>query len=555
MRRLGLVTSLEGGNVLRHNVLGSDLQAKRLGRRKFLTHITLWGGLAVLAPSLSACLRSNGVGDSPPNDSPTHPLLGAHATVVSSDAPTFMKDAATVAAPQWGAVFVADGIDDEDTINEAIMSVGSGGLVGLLGGTFTLGGPVLLTSNITLEGAQRGVTLKLADSVLGPVVRVKEASGDVNYAHVKRLTIDGNKDNRPGADDDGISIETAFGCHIKDVTVFNVPRNGIYLHETNGSTISDCVVNLCKHGIELHDNFLKGNIVANNFIYDNRGHAIRLIGEGSECDDNVIANNLLWGGKQTSGPSGEVGIYGFGNGKPVAGNTLIGNKILYFLDGLGAGIYMDNGAYDQQIVGNFINDTLLGIFISRYGAGGQIIKDNYISYTWQDGLEIGSADHIISGNKILEIGRTTASTYSGIILYGTRSMVRDNHISWPEGRGGTPLKYGIEERDNPDPALPDPDDNVISGNMIADADTKIVKLGANTVIRDNKGYVTENSGTSTGTGAEQTIAHGLTGAPNRVFLSNEDDGANPYQGSAADATNIYITAMNQKKYHWKAEAV
>lgn len=554
MRRLGLVTSLEGGNVFRHNVLGSELQAKRLGRRGFLRHMTMWGGLAVLAPSLSACIRSNGEGGAPPNDSPTHPLLGAHATVVSSDAPTFMKDAATAVAPLGGTGFVADGTDDEDTINEAILSVGSGGLVRLLGGTFTLGGPVLLTSNITLEGAHRGVTLKLADSVLGPAVRVKESSGDVNYAHVTCLTIDGNKDNRPGANDDGISIETAFGCHIKDVTVLNVPRNGIYLHETNGSTISGCVVNLCKHGIELHDNFLKGNVVANNFIYDNRGHAIRLIGEGSECDDNVIANNVMWGGKQTSGPSGEVGIYGFGNGKPVAGNTLIGNKILYFLDGLGTGIYMDNGAYDQQIVGNFINDCVQGIWISRYGAGGQQITGNYISYIWRDGLVIGSADHIIGGNKVLSIGRAAASTYSGVVLFGPRNMVRDNHISWPSGQNN-PLKYGIEERDNPDPAIDQPDDNLITGNSIADADKPVVKLGASTVIKDNPGYVTENSGQSTGSGSQQTVAHGLATTPNRVFLSNEDDGANPYQSTAADATNIYITAMNQKKYQWKAEAV
>ena len=82
-----------------------------------------------------------------------------------------------------------------------------------------------------------------------------------------------------------------------------------------------------------------------------------------------------------------------------------------------------------------------------------------------------------------------------------------------------------------------------------------MKVGANTVVKDNPGYVTENSGTSEGTGAEQTIAHGLAAIPNRVFFSNEDDGANPYQSSAADATNIYVTAVNVKKYHWKAEVV
>jgi len=75
------------------------------------------------------------------------------------------------------------------------------------------------------------------------------------------------------------------------------------------------------------------------------------------------------------------------------------------------------------------------------------------------------------------------------------------------------------------------------------------------VIQDNVGFVTENSGTSTGTGAQQTIAHGLALTPNRVYFSNIEDGANPYQSSAADATNIYVTAVSGKDYVWKAEVV
>ena len=74
-----------------------------------------------------------------------------------------------------------------------------------------------------------------------------------------------------------------------------------------------------------------------------------------------------------------------------------------------------------------------------------------------------------------------------------------------------------------------------------------------TKIQFNIGYATYNSGTSTGTGSQQAISHGLALTPNRVFLSNEDDGANPYQSAVADATNIYITAVNGKKYQWKAK--
>lgn len=56
----------------------------------------------------------------------------------------------------------------------------------------------------------------------------------------------------------------------------------------------------------------------------------------------------------------------------------------------------------------------------------------------------------------------------------------------------------------------------------------------------------------TGTGAEQTIAHGLASTPLAVniFLSEATTSlAIPYQSSVPDATNIYITATNLKTYN------
>lgn len=76
------------------------------------------------------------------------------------------------------------------------------------------------------------------------------------------------------------------------------------------------------------------------------------------------------------------------------------------------------------------------------------------------------------------------------------------------------------------------------------------------IIESNSGYATTKSGTSTGTGAQQTIAHGLAAAPTRVLLSESTTGgALAYQSAAADATNIYITATNTKTYQWEAKVV
>jgi len=70
------------------------------------------------------------------------------------------------------------------------------------------------------------------------------------------------------------------------------------------------------------------------------------------------------------------------------------------------------------------------------------------------------------------------------------------------------------------------------------------------------GFVTEKSGTATGTGAQQTIAHGcgFTPTANEVFLSERTTGgALARQTAVPDNTNIYITATNAKDYNWKVE--
>lgn len=67
------------------------------------------------------------------------------------------------------------------------------------------------------------------------------------------------------------------------------------------------------------------------------------------------------------------------------------------------------------------------------------------------------------------------------------------------------------------------------------------------------GYRTENWGTSTGTGAQQTIAHGLAATPSCVMLSDKETGAVPYQSAAANATNIYVTAALNQDWSWLAK--
>ena len=72
----------------------------------------------------------------------------------------------------------------------------------------------------------------------------------------------------------------------------------------------------------------------------------------------------------------------------------------------------------------------------------------------------------------------------------------------------------------------------------------------------NSSQLNMATGSSTGTGAQQTLAHGLTGTPAFVFpiasaaISAVAD--IPRESAAADATNIYITAGSGLAYKWAA---
>lgn len=72
--------------------------------------------------------------------------------------------------------------------------------------------------------------------------------------------------------------------------------------------------------------------------------------------------------------------------------------------------------------------------------------------------------------------------------------------------------------------------------------------------------VRANRGDSTGTGSEQTIAHGLGTVPKRVYAYPTEDPAGtvftwkaPISEGGADATNIYITVTSGKDFTWIAE--
>jgi parallel beta-helix repeat protein len=215
------------------------------------------------------------------------------------------------------------------------------------------------------------------------------------------------------------------------------------------------------------------------------------------------------------------------------------------------GIVLEDSNYNNISACNFVEP-------------GRGIVLEHSSYNTLQGLQIhnaqkeaidfrGSTTNVLTGSTLRCASQAAANTYNSINLksldsvHSKYNLFVGNIISSIPPNGA---KYGISEEDA------NQNNNVISRNVFSGATTgEIHVLGSETIVDGNPGHVTKNSGNSTGTGAQQTIAHGLVAAPTKAILWNIENGANAYQSASADATNIYITAVINLDYGWEAEVV
>lgn len=202
--------------------------------------------------------------------------------------------------------------------------------------------------------------------------------------------------------------------------------------------------------------------------------------------------------------------------------------------------FMDD-VIDSQILGCIANgDTSKGIYVS-VGANpvSNIIVSNNIVVGAQHGIQL-QGTYIYAVNNIVR-----GCSRNGYYLYDATNVT----ITGGASTGNT--WYGFASA------------GASSSFRVHNLDLNTNTLGAVSISAGDSdyefegclGFITKNRGSSTGTGAQQTIAHGLAGIPDYVWFSNVEDGANPYLSAASDATNIYVTAVAGKDYVWKAEYI
>jgi parallel beta-helix repeat protein len=384
------------------------------------------------------------------------------------------------------------GVDVATVINNAITATSNrgGGTVFIKAGNYSIGSSIILKSYVTLEGEGWGeqnaaTTLMLADNVNDDVIKTPQQK---NYhITVRNLQIEGNDAHQTSG-------------------------NGIKIYAADRSVIEFCMIKWCKDS---------GICTA--------GYG------GDNCIQTILKNLFIYG-------CGKYAVYLTGPDSLVQGVDL-GHD--YTRNDTEPALYLRWA--DKSIIANsFFWGSKNGIVIDQ--SNNVLMTGCRIDYNRYDGIVLcNSSRNVIDGNEIVHNSQYAIGYADGIRLIGSEAIpcnnntISNNFIG--EEQDFTQYhRYAINEE------APYCDGNCIIGNNVHSYNDERIKWsGANTIVRNNIGYVTENSGTATGT-SPIYVAHGLSKSPTCVTLGV--NGAIPYQVSWVNYNSTHIAI-----YHDAGEGV
>lgn len=194
------------------------------------------------------------------------------------------------------------------------------------------------------------------------------------------------------------------------------------------------------------------------------------------------------------------------------------------------GAFRTDGSYHNNIIGCTFYDNCIGVEFYD-GSYGIIALNNFYQNERYDVLFThgGSTENIVALNIMDSASYGSADTYDAISINGTYNSILFNRINGQANR----LNVGIREATGADY-------NEIKGNRIRNALFPIIKLGANSTVKDNVGYVTEKSALAVNVTSAEGFPHGCNTTPTWVTLqpSQINTGAFP---ATINATHIIPT--------------
>lgn len=482
----------------------------------------------------------------------------------------FQQDGVIYADHGFGTGKDYSGANETTVIQAAIDALTSGGKIFIKDGLYAIKSQLnVLTNNIEIWGESWNTILKRDVSLDGSIIAVGNmiTQARVDNVVIANLQLDGNKDaggiTQP-VYAKGLVFHSSPKDDWSDPSLFgwNNTAYRIYAHHCGSEGISfDYQIQAKAINCLCEDNDWFDLAMYFSMRSEVRGCTTARGGSGGfNCNglkDSLIVNCFSYN-HATTGPG--LSLCQTVAGFPVEDNHVDGFYSYNDSHGIKVGSETSGMATTRNVLEGIIVDSsyFYGIYMIR--AIRNLVSDFHFYYSLDRGIGlVGAQYNKILNGFIYNAGRFADNTYDGITL----ESVDTEHSIYNEIRGvhiisdiTNRMRYAINEVDS------NQDYQIIENNFVSgSASTPIIRIqGVNTKVRNNVGFVTENSGTATiGNGTETTgnIAHGLAGTPTVVFATGSTADTEDLYCDSKDATNIVIKCVgavgDDRTIYWKAE--
>lgn len=297
---------------------------------------------------------------------------------------------------------------------------------------------------------------------------------------------------------------------ISDIRTHN---DGITVDGCDNVIVSDNIIeDVDLHGINLEQS--KFSIVSNNIIKDANFDGIYL----RESNFNTISDNTI-------NSSGDCGI----DLEESAYCSVTGNMVYNSIDhGIRVGSSSNNCELSDNLF--YSNNGGITIMVSKYAN----IIGNYVTQNDKNGILLSNSNHSnIIGNYIIDNNQENDTEFHGIFLYNDTdyAYVSDNVVYLTDSATGH--EYGMSVGASED-------HNIIKDNNLQQSgkNTNLADSGTDTIIRNNIGYTTENSGSSS-VANNSAIAHNCDDTPTNIILTSTN-ASNIAAATAVNSTHITV---------------
>ena len=276
------------------------------------------------------------------------------------------------------ADYVCDGIDDQDTINEAIGDLpAGGGRISLLEGTYVLTDPVVYDKdNVTIQGLGRATIIQTSDDVM--MVFAANRTG-LLLQDVRMIGSGAGNNNNIGIELDTVLYSIIRGCWLEDMG-----STALYL-----------------------DNASNYNLIANNIFSSNDDRNIDIVDSGNV----VLSGNIL-----DSSGTGDVSV-SISN----SNNCIVTGNIVTDADSHGIQIY---GSEYVIFSGNNIRGANADGLLLTNDSDYCVVSGNTICNNTAWDIRINGP----TNDKNLVLGNVMVGTGGGLSDTGTGTVSANNVI-------------------------------------------------------------------------------------------------------------------------------